>query len=183
MIVWLVVAASAQTFPELDPEQVRPVLVHALGCKTPAVEVLTTVWELPGTVGWALAACRGAPQLVVLRGTEPGVASEAWPIPLDGKRIEVHGFLDLAGEWRDVQEVGSALRLSAGPHGQARPGLLVGVRGCTAARFVLLELGAGEPAVLLDAPARGAAVHIHGKASPPTIEVVRGAASTTVPLP
>jgi hypothetical protein len=111
--------ASDMVLPTLTEEAVRPQLAAALDCARPHILRLQPVAELPEYVGWATARCGGSTSVVMLR------ENAAEPLTLAGKGPEVHGFLDLAKTSISLERVGEQIHLSAGPHGQRQPGLVV----------------------------------------------------------
>ena len=163
MILLLSALAVAMPLPDAH----LPALAAALGCESPTVEQWQPVAELDGVQGWAVARCGGDPTAVVV-GT-----SAAWPVPLTGGGVRVHGFLDLGRRMRGLADVGRAFRLSAGPHGYGRPALLV----TTDDRLAIVEAGTSGLRVLVDA-GRRAEVAIE----PGRIHVVDGDTATDVPL-
>ncbi|MFT4624765.1 MAG: hypothetical protein ACI8PZ_003425 [Myxococcota bacterium] len=175
-------ALAGSALVDVTEAEVRPHLAAALGCEAPVVSTLVTVWELPGTAAWALASCGGADRLVVFAaGDTPGTASAAWPVELGSAAPAVHGFVDLGRTRLHLEKVGQEIRLSAGPHGQVRPALVV-TTGGSPRRLVLLRLGAEAPVVLLDAEVEGAAFSVFGADPTPRIEVQRGDDLQVVPL-
>ena len=120
LLLWLA-SALAQPFIDLTIEDVSPGISQELGCRA-RVTQLTTVRELDGVSGWALARCPlGRLRLVVIDDTPDRGASTA---PMRG-RPQVHGFLDIYRHTRHLQEVGKTMRLSAGPHRHERTALIV----------------------------------------------------------
>lgn len=169
MIAGLLAVALAGPMVDIPEDVARPLLAEALGCEA-RLERLVTVWELPGTAGWALAACPdAAARLVVFAEGEPGRPSGAWSVVLDGTPT-VHGFVDRSRTVLGLEEVGRTMRLSGGVRHQRRPALVVELPDPR--RLVLLELGAHPPRVVLEADVTAARVNVRGTEDPPRLEVV-----------
>jgi hypothetical protein len=137
-------------------------------CPHAKVEAFRETSSGIGFDGWAILSCGDKKRLAVVTGE-----GMAWaPLPASPE-LTMHGFIELKSTFRGVQRVGEQFRLSAGPHGMKRPGMVLTVCAKGREQLVLIEphpLRTVLNTVVREKGVERAHIEIHGLDEPPHIQ-------------